>query len=167
MRASLVSDDARTSGNGPCKGDARTDDFTIFEQARDAIATSHLPRWFAPMNTHPRERAETIRRFARNYRHADIDFDRRGVEWLDGYLTWLREKNADMSDEGRIFALGSFLGECMIATHGGQWLFDDKGWTFLSASDRPFDPFQSVRMHAQLGPTHSVLRAFDERTSAV
>ncbi len=47
------------------------------------------------MNKHPRESADTIRKFAKHYRHADVDFDRSGAEWLDSFIDWLRENEAE------------------------------------------------------------------------
>ncbi len=117
------------------------------------------------MNKHPTESADTIRRFARNYRNADVEFDRSGVEWLDRFIDWLREKKADTYDEERIFALGSFYGTCLAETIGGKWACDDDCWKLIPLDKCDLDPFQSVRLHLQIGQKHSVLNAFDAITA--
>ncbi len=114
------------------------------------------------MNKHPRESADTIRKFAKHYRHADVDFDRSGAEWLDSFIDWLRENEADICDEQRIFALGSFFGTCVIETIGGQWSFHDGSWRLFSASECDLAPFLSVRLHLQFGQRHSILGEFDK-----
>jgi len=113
------------------------------------------------MSEHPREKADMIRRFARSYRNTNIDFDRSGVEWLDGFIDWLREKEADVHDEKRTFALGSFFGVCMIESVGGQWAFAEGSWMLVSDASREIDPFVLTRLHLQCGPRYSVLGEFD------
>ena len=113
------------------------------------------------MNKHPNENADTIRRFARNYRNADVDFDRSGVVWLDGFIDWLRENNADIEDSQRIFALGCFFGTCVIDTIGGQWACDNDAWKLVPLRKWDLDPFQSVRLHLQFGQEHSVLVTYN------
>ena len=115
------------------------------------------------MNKHPREKTATIRRFARNYRNADVDLDESGIQWLDGFFDWLREKKVDIEDEDRVFALGSFFGTCVIETIGGQWACDDEHWKLVPLATRcDLDPFQSVRLHLQFGQKHSVLGVYSE-----
>lgn len=113
------------------------------------------------MSEHPREKAETIRKFARNYRKANIDFDRSGAEWLDGFIDWLRDEEADLHNERRTFALGSFFGVCIIETVGGRWAVADGGWKLVLDSPQEIDPFRSARLHLQRGRRYSVLQAFE------
>jgi hypothetical protein len=109
----------------------------------------------------PCEKAETVRRFARNYRNANIDFDRSGVQWLDGFIDWLREKGVDESNGKRSFALGSFLGVCIIETFGGRWVRTECGWKVNLAPSHEIDPYSIIRLHLECGPQYSVLLAFD------
>lgn len=113
------------------------------------------------MSDHLREKAETIRRFARSYRKANIDFDRNGVAWLDGFMDWLREKDADLQDEKRIYALGSFYGVCIIETFGGRWTLANDSWKLVLDASPEIDPFLSIRLHLKGGRRNSVLQAFD------
>ena len=118
------------------------------------------------MSEHPREKAETIRRFARNYRKANIDFDRSGVEWLDGFIDWLRDREADVQDEKRTFAFGSFYGVCIIETVGGRWKLVNDSWKLVLDASQEIDPFLNARLHLQGGRRYSVLQAFDAISTA-
>ncbi len=126
-----------------------------------AIEVNRTVRRQMHMNKHPSESADTIRRFARNYRNADVDFDRSGVAWLDGFIDWLRENNVDIEDSQRIFALGCFFGTCIIETIGGKWTCDNDVWKLVPLGKCDLDPFQSVQLHLQFGQKRSVLGAFN------
>ncbi|WP_146597398.1 hypothetical protein [Novipirellula galeiformis] len=102
-----------------------------------------------------------IRRFARNYRDADISYDRDGIEWLGVYVDSLREKATDLENEQRIFALGCFYGVCLEETIGGEWNFVDDNWRFVSGDSYGIDPFECVRSQLRTDRPVSVLAAFD------
>ncbi len=129
--------------------------------SRRALAKSTNRMSNLHMSDHPNKKAETIRRFARNYRNANIDFDRSGVEWLDGFIDWLREKGAHKYDDERIFALGSFFGVCIIETFGGRWAIAENSWKLNLDSSRQIDPFVTIRLHLEHGLRNSVLGVFD------
>lgn len=113
------------------------------------------------MSVHPCEKADTIRRFARNYCKANIGFDRNGVQWLDGFIDWSREKDVDACDDKRNFALGSFFGACIIETFGGRWTFVEGSWKLYLDPSCETDPFLSIRLQLERGLPYSVLGAFD------
>lgn len=113
------------------------------------------------MSDHLREKAETIRRFARNYCNADIDFDRGGVEWLDGFIDWLRDKKVGLDDEKRTFAFGAFFGACVLEAVGGRWALANNRWKLVLDASQEIDPFLVARLHLQCGRQYPVLQAFD------
>ena len=91
---------------------------------------------------------------------AGIGFNHAGVEWLDGFIRRQREGGDPKNVEALVSTLGSFLGECIIRTHGGQWArmdgmvgvkFDDKSAAF---------PFAKASKHLNNGDEDSVLSFF-------
>lgn len=50
----------------------------------------------------------------------EFGFDRRSVEWLEGFVERQRERGGDQYN--MIGIIGSFLGEAIIAAAGGSWI---------------------------------------------
>ncbi|PNY34163.1 hypothetical protein C2E31_24765 [Rhodopirellula baltica] len=109
----------------------------------------------------PHEKAETFRRFARNYRDADISFDRGGVEWLDMYIDSLHDNATDLENEQRIFALGCFFGVCLAETVGGEWSLVGDRWCFVSCNSSRIDPFDCIRSQMRPDRSDSLVVTFD------
>lgn len=108
-----------------------------------------------------RENADQVLAVARDLTGEEISFNREGVEWLDGYIRRQRETGDPTKFEGLAISLGSFLGECIICTHGGQWArmdgmvgvkFDDKNAAF---------PFAKASKHLDNGDGDNVLSFFN------
>ena len=82
--------------------------------------------------------------------HSDVaafGFDRESVAWVEGYIERQRIR-PDMTDEtknGLISVLGSFLGECIIHLHGGQWRRDEIGWGVHFDGGNVAYPFSKVQ----------------------
>ena len=118
------------------------------------------------MNCLPHEKAEMIRRFARNYRDADISYDRGGVEWLVSYIDSLHDNATDLENEQRIFALGCFLGVCIAETVGGDWSLVGDNWCFILRDASGLDPFDCIRSQMRLDRSTNLLVTFDTITNA-
>jgi hypothetical protein len=73
-------------------------------------------------------------------------YNRDSVMWVEGFIERQRLRS-DVEAEGRermIQILGSFLGECIIHTYGGEWREADGTWgVFFDASNAVF-PFSKV-----------------------
>lgn len=52
----------------------------------------------------------------------ELTFDRSGVEWLDGHLNRIRGRLPASARAGVVNVMGSFLGECIVRSHGGAWI---------------------------------------------
>ena len=56
--------------------------------------------------------------------------------------------------------LGCFLGECIIAVHGGEWHRDDEGLCVRVSSGTLAYPFHQVSKQFEAGSDDSVARFF-------
>jgi hypothetical protein len=60
-------------------------------------------------------------------------FDSRSVEWLDGYINRIRTDNwSEKQIDQLVSNFGSYLGEAILAAHGGAWAQDEHGWQSAS-----------------------------------
>lgn len=89
-----------------------------------------------------------------------LSFDETGVEWVNGYIERNRSSLDPAQIDGLVNTLGSFLGECIVREHGGQWAeadgqygvqFDQHNWAF---------PFNKIRKHIENGAEDSILSYF-------
>lgn len=83
-----------------------------------------------------RENAELVRRIAKEHMGVVVDFDEAGVRWLDGYLDRQRDTASDELKARLPDTLGSFLGECVRARYGGQWVVNPEYGLELRFSTR-------------------------------
>lgn len=93
-----------------------------------------------------------------------LEYDRASVEWLGGYIERVRPHLDESSIDGLTGSIGSFLGECIIANHGGQWRESEGTWgVFFSAgNDRNGAfPFNKVRKQLTNGAGDSILSFYD------
>ena len=96
----------------------------------------------------------------------DAGYDEAAVIWLDGFIEGMHDK-PDSEKERLIDTLGSFLGECIRHTYGGQWRWNARletwGIHFSEEADKnAVFPFNKVRKHLLNGPDSgdSVLSLF-------
>lgn len=88
----------------------------------------------------------------------DFGYDAESVAWLDGYIERQRAR-ADRSLEreaGLVNVFGSYLGECIIRCHGGQWEQQDGAWRVIFDDRIAADPFAKVQKHFEFGAEHSI-----------
>lgn len=97
---------------------------------------------------------------ARDEMDLEVRYDENGVKWLDGYIErnragWPRELREKLPS-----TLGSFLGECIIASHGGEWACVDGRWGVRFDAGSAAFPFAKVAKQLDGGPGDSVLGFF-------
>ena len=108
-----------------------------------------------------RHNAELVQSLARDQLNVDVNFDRAGVEWLDRYATRQHEHGDPDNVEGLVSTLGSFFGECIVHTYGGEWSQDENGWCVQFDENDAAFPFAKIEKHLRNGPEDSVLSMFD------
>ncbi|MES2644411.1 MAG: hypothetical protein V4850_33300 [Myxococcota bacterium] len=74
-------------------------------------------------------------------------FNRASLVWVQGFIERQRvrpDRDAEFR-EGMIQNVGSYLGECIIACHGGCWSSTPDGWAISFGPKRAAFPFSKVR----------------------
>ncbi len=105
--------------------------------------------------------AELVRNVAREQLDVDVDYDEAGVEWLDEYIDVQRESASAEVRERLPNMLGSYLGECVRQTYGGQWVQDpEAGWSVKINDKLSVYPFNKVRKQLASEDGESVLAFF-------
>ena len=106
--------------------------------------------------------AELVRRTASQNLGVDAGYDEAGVRWLDDFLNQQRQHGAVESKEKLPQTLGSYFGECIIATYSGRWLFDKdlQSWSINFSEGNSVYPFAKVRKQLESGDGESVLSLF-------
>lgn len=105
--------------------------------------------------------AQLVQTVALNQLKVQVDFDRTGVEWLDGYITRQHENGDPNNFSGLVSTLGSFFGECIVRTYGGEWSESEHGWCIQFDEKNAVFPFSKVEKHLRNGAEDSVLSMFD------
>jgi hypothetical protein len=93
----------------------------------------------------------------------DFGYDGRSVAWLDGYIERQRARE-DITEElidGLVGVFGSYLGECVIACHGGHWENEAGQWRVNFDDRNAVCPFAKVRKQFQNGPEDSIKSFFE------
>jgi hypothetical protein len=83
-------------------------------------------------------------------------YDEAAVAWVDDFIEGMQEQ-PDSKKEKFIDTLGSFLGECVRQTYGGQWRWnagmETWGVHFSEEGDKnAVFPFNKTRKHLLNGP---------------
>ena len=87
-----------------------------------------------------------------------IGYDEVGVVWLDGFIE--RQRNRLAPTHQLISNLGSYFGECMIHSFGGNWAELEGGWCVRFNDRMTANPFGKVAKHLANGSEDSVLSFF-------
>lgn len=89
--------------------------------------------------------------------------DRAGVAWLDQYIEHQHQQGDPNLHEQLTSVLGSFLGQCVVQTHGGSWQETDGQWSVVFSPGNAVYPFEKVRKHLAHGQAggDGVLQFFD------
>jgi hypothetical protein len=91
----------------------------------------------------------------------DLKYDRASVEWMDGYIERIRTTLDESSVNGLANSIGSFLGECIVANHGGAWREADGTWGVYFDEKNAAYPFAKVQKHLLNGAGDSILSFYD------
>jgi hypothetical protein len=90
----------------------------------------------------------------------ELRFDAESVKWLDGYIE--RNRNqldaATKSKLGDVF--GSYLGEALVRTYGGQWEQYQDTWCVSFGKDNKAFPFAKVAKQFKNGSEDSIYSFF-------
>jgi len=113
------------------------------------------------MEQHILANAELVRKVAAEQLNTEVQYDEAGVRWLDKYIDGQR-KNASADVKAKLpNTLGSFLGECIRKTYGGQWVEDPAhGWQVKINDGVSVFPFNKVVKHLATEDGDSVLGLF-------
>lgn len=90
-----------------------------------------------------------------------LNYDRASVEWIDGYIERTRPNLDGPAVLGLSNSIGAFLGECIIANHGGQWRESEGAWGVYFDEENAAYPFAKVEKHLLNGSGDSILSFYD------
>jgi hypothetical protein len=112
------------------------------------------------MQSKIRANAELLRSVARESLGVDAEYDEAGVRWLDHYINGQRDAATSEVKERLPNTLGSYLGECIRLTYGGDWIQDEMGWAVKINEKLTVYPFNKVRKQLSNREGDSVLSFF-------
>ena len=72
----------------------------------------------------------------------ELAYDASGVEWADQYADAVRPVESDDQLRVQTALVGSYLGETLIAVHGGAWVEEEGEWLVELADGRRAYPFR-------------------------
>lgn len=91
----------------------------------------------------------------------NLKFDRASVAWMDGYIERLRPNLEESATIGLSNSIGAFLGECIIANHGGEWRETEGMWGVYFDDENAAYPMAKVQKHLLNGSGDSILSFYD------
>jgi hypothetical protein len=106
---------------------------------------------------HIRANAELVVRMFAKETDFGFGYDEDSVSWLDAYIEHIR-KNPWTDEEFNqlVSNLGSYLGETIIRSFGGQWSFDQRGWAIRWDEYNLAYPFIKVAKQLKNGTMDSI-----------
>jgi hypothetical protein len=109
-----------------------------------------------------RANAEFVRTIAMEKMDVCLKFNEDGVVWLDGYINRQRKSASDDVKANLPNTLGSFFGQCILHTYGGQWELDEEtgDWTVKLNERLSLFPFNKVAKQLANEDGDSVLGLF-------
>lgn len=105
-----------------------------------------------------KKRADIFRGIIRDRERFQLEFDHAGVQWLDGFIIYLRGRNYDPALQE---IAGCYFGECIRHTFGGEWSLHQEYGLMITISEclRLF-PLNKTSKHFESGEGDSVLGMF-------
>ena len=89
--------------------------------------------------------AQLVRQVARSDMDVQLEYDQAGVRWLNGYIDRQRNGGNPAIRKILVNTLGSYLGECIRITYGGEWISDPQlGWGVRLPGGVTAFPFNKV-----------------------
>ncbi|HKP75112.1 MAG TPA: hypothetical protein VJT67_06180 [Longimicrobiaceae bacterium] len=105
-----------------------------------------------------RQAAELFARLSKDAGR-ELGYDEAGVEWADQYASAVRPVESDDQLRVQTALVGAYLGEALIATHGGAWREDEGEWGVDLADGRRAFPFRAAMAQLRDGEG-SILELF-------
>jgi hypothetical protein len=105
-----------------------------------------------------RQAAELFVRLSRDAGR-ELAYDADGVEWADQYADAVRPVESEDQLRVQTALVGSYLGETLIAVHGGAWVEEDGEWRVELADGRRAWPFRKAMEQLKDGE-ESILALF-------
>jgi hypothetical protein len=107
-----------------------------------------------------RSSAALVVSVARDQLGHGLAYDEKAVHWLDGYIQRQHENGEPRVRDALVNTLGSFLGECVIHSFGGEWALVDGTWSVRFDETNAVFPFAKAVKHLENGSEDSVLSFF-------
>lgn len=107
-----------------------------------------------------RANAELVVSVAAQQLGETVGYDEAGVRWLDGFMQRQHEQGSPANRDAFVGTLGSFLGECIARSFGGEWAEVDGSWCVYLDDRNAACPFAKVGKQLEHGATDSVLSFF-------
>ena len=92
-----------------------------------------------------KELAEKVIKTLSERAGVELGYDGPSVEWVDGFIERQRGRFPGAAADGLVNVIGAFVGECVIANHGGRWRRDEHGWGVFFDDGNAAYPFAKVR----------------------
>jgi hypothetical protein len=89
----------------------------------------------------------------------ELGYDASGVEWADQYADAVRPVESEDQLRVQTALVGSYLGETLLAVHGGAWVEEDGEWRVELADGRRAFPFRRAMEQLKDGEA-SILALF-------
>jgi hypothetical protein len=105
-----------------------------------------------------RQAAELFVRLSRDAGR-ELAYDASGVEWADQYADAVRPVESEDQLRVQTALVGSYLGETLIAVHGGAWVEEEGEWLVELADGRRAWPFRKAMEQLKDGEA-SILALF-------
>jgi hypothetical protein len=90
----------------------------------------------------------------------ELTYDQAGVDWASQYVEAVRP--VETEDQLRVHTalVGAYLGEALLAQHGGAWVDDEGEWAVELADGTRLHPFRATMAHLQEGSGRSISALF-------
>ncbi len=108
-----------------------------------------------------KENAELVRKVALETMNTKVAYDLDGVRWLEGFIDRQRGEATEEVKRKLCTTLGSYLGECIRHTYGGEWIQDPEyGWAVRIQGGLSVFPFNKIQKQLGGDEGESVLSLF-------
>jgi hypothetical protein len=104
--------------------------------------------------------ADLVRSIASRELGVIANYNLEGVRWLDGFINNQHLVASEDLKERLVQTLGSFLGECIRNTYGGEWVNESGSWEIRFSQGNSAFPFNKVSKQLNNGAEDSVLGMF-------
>ena len=104
--------------------------------------------------------AKIVRDWAKEQLDVDLALDGESVKWLDGYIERNREGFDAVTKDRMVSLFGSYLGEALIQSIGGEWQQYKGTWCVSIDENQRAFPFNKVAKQFENGSADSIYAFF-------